>query len=1102
MRNVKLDVKDRFVLVFLSVLCVGISVVLLVFCSKSNRESVEGVFQANVQDVENQIFKRMRLYEYGLRGVRGAVAVNGLNNLTRKGFLDYVSTRDFKAEFPGARGFGVVYRVPVSQVPEVEAILRKEYGPNKQMKLLSEHEGDRYVIRYFEPYEKNAVAVGLDIASEFNRKAAADASAQSGLTTLTAPLTILQAAANEGAAFLMMLPIHDASSKHVAGWAYAALLFNEVVGGVDFDSKHLAVRLSDVTDKAKPRVFFQTQAWGNSTHPLKTQVEFQEYGRTWRMEAQALPPIETILKPYNLAWVTVLSVLASMCAYLMVYLLLLNKQRSSMDAQLHQASLAASIIEAHSAGTLLVDVQGRIVRLNQKILEIFGYTKDELLGQTVEMLIPKHLREKHVETRSRISYDGSYFQMAGLREVYGLRADGSTFPVEVMLNTIEVNQEKYVMASVTDLTQRLEFLSKIQASESSWRGLTNALPQLIWGLNMQGRVDYLSEQWGFEDLEPAALEKRFFECFAPDDQLRVRGLIYQALQEKDSQQIECRLKRPLDADYEWYDLQLVPCDDEHGEVLKWIGSNTNIEFRKQIEAEMQAQNSQLEFTVQARTVELRKAQQNLADILNSVPTMIGYWNRHLSNEFANQSLKDFMEQARGVRVGEGDVNLFEQLFDIHSQHIQAALSGRHTRFEEQVWLLEDLPSYFDIHYIPHFNQGQVIGLYVLMQDITEVRKAQMDAELVSRQKSAFLAVMSHELRTPLNGILGLSSFLSEKIEDDELKQDAVFLRNNAQTLTVILNDILDISKVESGKLKLESIAFSLEEQLTSCCMLHQIPAQEKGLVFEAEYLGFDESTHIMGDPTRLRQVVHNLLSNAVKFTAKGKVSLRVEYVPSHTQLGLLRIAVSDTGVGIPVASQSGIFQPFFQGDSSTFRQFGGTGLGLSVTKVIVLAMGGKVWFNSEDNKGTTFFVEVPVQPALAEKGAHALPLDEGGEKKSLTVLIVDDVPLNLKVLRKLLENDKHVVDQASDGLTAFDLCETKKYDLIFLDISMPGLDGYDVTRLIREKSSLNRNAPIVALSGHAFDEDVQKALDSGMNSHLSKPIDVDEMRQRVLELTA
>lgn len=1101
MSHIKLGLKDKVALVFLAVLCVCFSVVLWVGYANSNERRLYDVFHANVQDIESQFFKRIRLYEYGLRGVRGAVAVNGLSALTRKGFLDYVSTRDFDVEFPGARGFGVVYRVPVSQISDVEAIMRREYGESKPVKMLSKHDGDRYVIRYFEPYEKNAVAVGLDIASEVNRKTAADSSALTGKATLTGPISILQASEREGAAFLMLLPIFDTSSKRVQGWAYTALLFKDVIAEFDFAAKHLAVRLSDVTDKAQPRMFFQTSGWNNAEHAIQTSVEFQEYGRTWRMDTYALPSIQTILKPYNLSWIAVMLSLGCVGVYLLTYLMLVRKHRGVVEAQLHQASLAASIIEAHSAGTLLVDVQGRIVRMNNKIKEIFGYTEDELLGQKVELLIPRPLREKHVETRSRISYDGRHFQMAGLREVHALRADGSTFPVEVMLNTIEVNHEKYVMASVTDLTQRLEFLSKIQESEASWRGLTNALPQLVWTLNAQGHVDYLSEQWGVEGIEASELEQRFFAFFLQEDQIRVRGLIHQALQDKTSQQIECRLKREADEAYEWYDLQLVPCEGSHQEVVKWIGSNTNIQFRKIAEADMRAHNAELEQTVQARTAALSKAQQNLADILNSVPTMIGYWNRHLTNEFANQSLRDFMEQARTVQVGEDHVNLFEQLFDIHSMHIQAALSGRHTRFEEQIWLLADLPSYFDIHYIPHFNQDKVIGLYVLMQDITEVRKAQLDAELVSRQKSSFLAVMSHELRTPLNGILGLASFLTEKIQDEELKQDAVFLRNNAQTLTVILNDILDISKVESGKLKLESIAFPLKEQLDSCCMLHQIPAQEKGVVFETHYEGFDDGTYIMGDPTRLRQVIHNLLSNAVKFTSKGKVSLRVVYTPKVREQGMLNIEVSDSGVGIPSENQNGIFQPFYQGDSSTFRQFGGTGLGLSVTKVIVSAMGGKVWFKSTAGEGSTFFVEVPVVPMLSEQPVPAHIADEHEAKKSLLVLIVDDVPLNLKVLRKLLENDHHVVEQASDGLTAFDLCETKKYDLIFLDISMPGLDGYEAARLIREKSTLNAETPIVALSGHAFDEDVQKALACGMTSHLSKPIEVEKMRQRVLELT-
>ncbi|WP_394673239.1 CHASE domain-containing protein [Limnobacter sp.] len=1102
----KLEKRDTLSLAGFAFLCAALSFALGHTYATRNAQSVENLFHSNIAEVRSLVVQRMQLYEYGVRGARGAVASVGFDHFTRAHYLKYAASRDFDREFPGARGFGVIYRVPNSQLAQVEASLRVEYDQNTSVRSLGEHEGDKYIIRYLEPYARNKSAIGLDIASEINRKTAADLSAISGKATLTGPITVLQALEKKDSAFLLLLPIYDTPNSNDAtaqakpmlkGWAYSVLVFNEIIQHVNFAANHLAVRLTDVTDASNSEPFYSTDGWHVASHELKDSIEFQVHGRTWRMEVSAMPSIYLEPQPYNMGFTGFLLVLVNFSLFVVAYLLLVAKQRSVIE-QRHQLALTGSIIEASSMGSLLVDSEGRIVRLNRRIAEMFGYAEKELLGQMVEMLVPTEIRAVHVKNREE--YDGRYLQMANQRQIFGLRANGETFPLEVTLNSIHVNDKRYVLAGISDITERVRFLSRIQESEASWRGLANSLPQLVWTMNAEGQVDFLSDQWGARPTTEQHADAQFHSSIHPEDCARVMEMLAQAMQNRTSGQTECRLKRLSDADYEWYDMQLVSFKDDAGHVLKWIGSNTNIQLRKKAETEILALNTGLECTVQERTAALQKAQQNLSDILNSVPSMIGYWNRHLSNELANRPLQEFIDKARQIQTDSEKGNLFEQLFDINSIHIQAALSGRPIRFEQQVWLSTDMPSYFDIHYIPHQTNQKIVGLYVLMQDISEARRAQLHAELISRQKSSFLAVMSHEIRTPLNGILGLAGLLAEKIQDEELKKDAVFLRGNAQTLTVILNDILDISKVESGKLKLEHVAFNLKEQVDSCCMLHQIPAQEKGVAFKAHYTGFNAETTLAGDPTRLRQVLHNLLSNAVKFTSAGQVSLKVDYRRGNDEVNVLCVEVADSGVGIPKESQGSIFQPFYQAESSTFRKFGGTGLGLSVIKAIVSAMSGKLWFNSEPNVGTTFFVEVPLEELHIERPLFSKD-NSVGFVSPRHILIVDDMPLNLKVLRKILEHDQHRVEQASDGLSAFELCETTKFDLIFLDISMPGMDGYETAQKIRGQSALNKFTPIVALSGHAFDEDIQKSLACGMTAHLSKPIDVDRIRQRIFELT-
>jgi PAS domain S-box-containing protein len=1101
----RLDRHDRFLLVLMAILIFGLALFLLINFKVLREERIRVAFDINTADISNAIEQRVTLYQYGVRGVRGSATVKGLDNLTKADFLKYAQTRQIDMEFPGARGFGIIYKVKPSQIEDFERAMSADSGLDKRIKYLGPNNDEHFVIRYIEPLERNEAAVGLDIASEKNRYQAARRASETGLASLTGPITIVQATEQSSSAFLLLLPVYldgeplntvDERRAATRGWAYSVLTFQEIIKSIDASRKFVAFAIRDITNQENTEVFYRSTDWDEANGVLESVSTQDIFGRQWEITFRALPGLVSNYQPYSLLTVNALLVGGVLVLLSGLYLFLVAKNLVGHE-QKQQLAIAGELIEASPVAQLLVDSDGRIARVNRRAKELFGYEDKDLLGQKVEVLVPDESRSTHVKKRN--TYSGDLLEIGGDGKALGQRSDGTRFPIQLILKKIDVNGISYVLGGLSDITERLRVLDELKQSEQSWRGLANSLPQLVWTCNSKGHIDFLSSQWGhLSSLQGSLDEPALFELLMhPDDLQNFMTLCVDAVKTCTPLQTECRFRNRLGS-YLWFDVQQVPVIDNNGRLIRWVGSGTNIESRKKAEMQILETNSHLESLVSDRTNELSKAKQGLDNILNAMPSMIGYWDRDLSCKFANQPLARLLDQINPIDDVSKAKDVYEEMFGVQSRPVMRALSGEVSRFER----LLDLPGadslYLDVHYIPDRAGAHINGFFVLMQDVSEIRKAQLNAELMSKQKSAFLAIMSHEIRTPLNGILGFAGLLVEKVLDVEIKQDLRILLQNAQTLTTILNDILDITKIESGQLKLETIPFSLKEQIDTCRVLHQIPAQEKKLEFNVSYEGFDGSTSIMGDPTRLRQVIHNLLSNAIKFTPVGQVGLHV-ILKSLGEKANLIIRVSDTGVGIPQEKQSKLFTPFYQGDESTFRKFGGTGLGLSVIKSIVQALGGEISFTSSAEKGSVFEVSLPVQFTSIDK---KIVEDRSREVSPKNILIVDDMPLNLMVLNKILTHDGHIVKQASDGYSAVELAKQVRFDLIFLDISMPDIDGYETTKLIRVSAGPNAATPIVALSGHAFDDDIQRSLQSGMTAHLSKPLDIDKVRQKIRELTA
>ena len=1174
-----------------------------------------------------QIHQRFELYQYGLRGLRGAIVTTGVQQFTRTSFDTYMESRDVAKEFRGARGFGVIRKVAESDQAAFIAQAKAETGPHFKIRQITPHGGEQFVIQYLWPYEGNEGAVGLDIASEANRHQAALQAAQTNEAQLTRPITLVQADGLPRRGFLVMLPFYRPNVRlqtaedriqATLGWSYAALVVDDVLDGLQTSFSEIAMTLTDTEEAIPFYTSSQEKSFADKTTALSIQKELQVQGRTWRLQTTALPTMATAAGIWPLGNILMIGLMLSAGVALVAYRTRLSTMATSNTPlgaegfglrQFAKTPWVHSTMLTYAGITFVGAVLGLTYQWQQQMQEAANKLQQSVtaaaalsqqagaeyrkavaflastastieLVQELDPATTSNNPEKIEALRTNVANTLKAYLLSspevfqarligmdndGL-ELVRVERNGEQFKVVRKTDLQAKGQEPYMQAArglsegqtwVSELSLNREYgqitqperptlryisplftahnklfgvivlnvdarsllanLAKhapqhgaIYATTSSGNFVLHpdatrtfgadrghpytwanafSLATMPWGIDPEGWRAWHGEQG---DILAATAD------VSPNDSVRTGGL--RVIAAIPLNNVVTRFWHPLILPFlGWLGLGLIG-----GLVLYWRWSqHARAEKSAQQDAQMtQQQQERLLFQ----------------GILESAPEAMLVVDATGTILLANAQLEQLFGYPNDDLLGQPVETLLpEAVAATHRTHVQTFCQSPRARpmGKGQILLArradgECFPVEVSLGPIQHANHLMIVAS---VRDLTHqrqfedlLRQARDQAEQANQAKSTFLANMSHEIRTPLNAVIGLTSLLSSDDLNAQQRSHVQKIQLAGRALLGIVNDVLDLAKIEADEVTLEAVPCRLDELLAHLESVFGTQAEVKGLTFVLE-----QDPHlpewVLADKNRLGQILTNLLGNALKFTTSGEIKLKAEVLdPPESDENTrhtvnIQFTVSDTGIGVPEAALPRLFDPFSQGDGSTARQFGGTGLGLSIVKRMATLMQGEVGVQSIRGQGSQFWIRLPFHRLEADQ----IPPLQGGEDP-IRVLLAEDHPEERQRLIEMIHALGWHHLSASNGKELVEIFHQRHaggrrpFDALIVDWQMPEMDGLTALDVLAREVGAEQLPAVLMISAYEHEQIVGLDKAHLVDKILHKPVNASQLFNAVNDI--
>jgi PAS domain S-box-containing protein len=760
--------------------------------------------------------------------------------------------------------------------------------------------------------------------------------------------------------------------------------------------------------------------------------------------------------------------------------------RKAMDRYRVLVENSQAIIYTH-------DLEGEIKSANQQMVESLGYENQELLNRNFKSIIPAERHSDYDAYLDRIREKGSDSGIVRIKT-----HDGDVRILSYINNLYRPETAiPYVLGHAQDITEQHRTRLDLQASERRFAQLINEAPFGISLVGKDGKFEFVNEVYssilGYDPEE--LVGKHFTDVRMKADQAESRHIHESFLNatEQISGEYQLLTKEGKQVEVLARSISISGSD----QTQKRVTFMTDITRRKEVEKR------------------LRESEKRYRDVINNSTEVIFETDHDGRWTFLNPAWKELTGFEGMQCLGRSFTDyVHDEDYEMILDRFLSLHNTEQNSFSERVRYLtvDGTFRWTEMSARLRFGEdGEVLGTSGTLTDLTTQIRAEQalidarnEAEDTAKAKELFLANMSHEIRTPMNGVLGMSHLLRDTELDTEQEEYVDAIRHSSENLLVVINDILDISKIESGKLQFENVPFDLQSSITEIERILQVKLKDKAIDFRIE---MDERLprQVSGDRARLNQILMNLVDNAIKFTEEGYVALSIREKSYQDGIHWLEIEVEDTGIGIEEELQEHIFDLFSQADASINRKYGGTGLGLAIVKRLIEMQEGELRLESTVGEGSTFTLRLPFQKVDFD---GVLQHEEdttitNGDFSDLNVLVVDDNKVNRMWTHRLLDRWKAYVYEAESGMQTLQQVNTHPIDVVLMDIQMPEMDGYETTQFIRQKLNIRtRDVKIIGVSADVMEGQRERCLQSGMDGFLGKPFepeDLYEVLQRVTE---